>query len=68
MPSILRVHFQICRVNFQEMYYVTCHSYDNETLIIKKFLFTNFHCQLILPFKTVMHWNEFYKENKMIDV
>ena len=34
----------------------------------KAFLFTNFHYHLILPLPMVMHWNEFYKENEMIEV
>ena len=44
-------------------------SHGDETLITKRFfLFANFHYHLILPLPMVMHWNEFYEENEMIEI
>lgn len=51
------------KISSKALYY----SHGNDTLIIKKyFVFTNFHYLLISHFPMIMHWIEFYKENKMI--
>jgi hypothetical protein len=47
---------------------VPCHSYSNETLIMKKNLFTNFHYHLTPHLPMVMHCKEFYKINEMLKV
>ena len=47
---------------------VPCHSYNNETLIKKNFLFTNFQNHPIPHLSMIMHCNKFYEENKIIKV
>ena len=34
----------------------------------KSFLFTKFHYHIRPPLLIVIHWNEFYEENKMIKI
>lgn len=51
----------ICIVNFREMFYGLCHSYVDEALVIQKLL-------CIPSFQVVICWNEFCKENEMINV
>ena len=59
--------------NGNDLYYkisskVLYHFHGNETLIKKSFFVYKFPYHLIPLFPMIMHWNEFYEKDEMIEI